>query len=285
MGAPHVLVTGSQGFVGKALVDQLKSKTKFIVDEFDLNDGDIADGIRAHEDTKHVFHLAANSFVPASWKRPTDFYRVNVLGTLNVLEFCRSSGAALTYFSAYVYGRPQSNPISEDHPRVALNPYSQSKIHAEDLCEFYHKNFNVSVTVLRPFNVYGPGQREEFLIPTIVKQAKDVLTSTVEVADLRPRRDFVYIDDLVDAALLTLGKKGFSAFNIGGGVSYSVEDLIQLILQQLKLDKAYRSKNEVRQDEILDLFADISRAKAELGWTPKVSFESGLRRVLGVVEK
>lgn len=276
----RVLVTGARGFIGSSLSTRLKTLGNHEVIELDLPENDIASALLEFTNVTHVFHLAARNFVPDSYKYPADFFRVNLLGTVNVLEFCRRQKISLTYVSAYVYGRPQSLPIRESDLRSALNPYTESKILSEDLCDFYHRQYDVPITVIRPFNVFGAGQREEFLIPTIIRQALDSAVSTIEVSDLRPKRDFVYIEDLIDALVLTIGRPKYSVFNIAGGVSYSVRSIIEIILKAAKMSKPFRSLEKFRDDEILDLYADISFAKSELGWTPKVSFEEGIAKIL-----
>ena len=122
-----VLVTGAGGFVGGHLIDALSARN-YRVFCHSKKDGDLSRCILEYPDVRHVFHLAAKSFVPDSWKDPRSFYEVNVLATANVLELCRKSGASLTYLSSYVYGLPQRIPIPEEHPLQAFNPYGHSKI-------------------------------------------------------------------------------------------------------------------------------------------------------------
>ena len=175
-------------------------------------------------------HLAAKTFVPESWHDPVSFYQVNVMGTANVLEFCRRQGCPLTLMSSYLYGPPQSQPINEDHPIDPNTPYNHSKALMESLGEFYTARFGLSVTVLRPFNIFGPGQRDEFLIPAIVRQSLDPAVEVIEVADLEPRRDYLYLDDLARAILATLtSTRTHAVYNIGSGRSYSVEQVIQTV--------------------------------------------------------
>ena len=107
-------------------------------------------------------YRSARTFVPDSWSAPLSFYEVNLLGTVNVLEFCRARGASLTLVSSYVYGPPARLPIAEDEPLCAFNPYSHTKILAEETSLYYQRQFGVPVTIVRPFNVYGPGQDADF---------------------------------------------------------------------------------------------------------------------------
>jgi len=192
-----VLVTGADGFIGSHLVKALRADGHVVLTH-STRQGDIKDCNLSFEGVGHVFHLAARTFVPDSWAAPLSFYEVNLLGTVNVLEFCRTRAASLTLMSSYVYGPPARLPISEEEPLCAFNPYSHTKILAEETALYYHRQFGVPVTIVRPFNVYGPGQDRRFLIPTILTQAIDPGQPAIVVADLRPRRDYLFISDLID---------------------------------------------------------------------------------------
>ena len=280
----NILVTGSEGFIGKFLVLRLNNEGHNVL-KFDFQNGDISDknslNIFDNSTIKHVFHLAAKSFVPESWKNPFDFYNTNILGTTNVLEFCKKHNCSLTYISSYVYGSPDYLPIDEKHKVTSYNPYSHSKILAEEVCEFYSKNFNIKTCIIRPFNVYGPIQSDMFLIPEIIKKA--INEECVEVMDLKPKRDFIYIDDLIDALILSINKTGI--YNIGSGYSYSVEEVIKLVLEKLEIKKIYKAKNISRENEIFDVVADISKAKHELNWQPKTTFEVGIENICSHFKK
>lgn len=276
----NLLVTGSAGFIGKALVKRLRQAGHGVI-EFDAEQGDITMersleplcdlGIR------HVFHLAGKTFVPDSWKIPFDFYRVNVMGTVNILEFCRKTGAGITYASSYVYGSPEYLPVDEKHPVKAYNPYSQSKIMADSTCQFYASQHKTPVTIFRPFNVYGPGQPDIFIIPEIIGKVLDPSRDVLEIMDLRPRRDYIYLDDLLDAFLLSMEKpKGI--YNLGSGYSKSVEEIVGLVFQYSGVSKEIRVTGNERPNEIFDLFADISLIKKQFRWAPATGFENGIRK-------
>lgn len=278
----NILVTGSAGFIGQKLVKYLLEAGHRVL-ELDQANGDISQGETlagyADHEIHHVFHLAGKTFVPESWRVPYDFYQVNVMGTVNVLEFCRKTGAGLTYISSYLYGEPDYLPVDETHPVKSYNPYSHSKVMAESACNFYSGHFNVQVTVFRPFNAFGPGQSKLFLISEIISKVMDPAIPVVEVMDLRPKRDYVYIDDLVHALMLSMGApKGI--YNIGSGCSKSVEEIIQLVMEYTGNKKEYRSRAITRPNEIFDLYADIRKAGSDLGWFPKVSFEDGIERCI-----
>jgi len=274
----RILVTGSEGFIGKTLVKKL-SGMGYDVIGFDISNGDIAeDGSLAYlekEEISYVFHLAGKTFVPESWLHPFLFYRTNVLGTGNVLEFCRKTGSGLTYISSYLYGTPEYLPVDENHPVKAYNPYSHTKLVAEEICRYYREQFKLGISIFRPFNVYGPGQSVQFLIPELIHKVLDPGISTVEVMDLRPKRDFVYIDDFVEALFLSMdGPRGI--YNIGSGISVSVEEVLTDILDITGISKPIRDLGLERPNEIFDLFADISKITEKLKWQPKIKIHDGI---------
>lgn len=275
----NVLIIGSTGFIGKALVERLKNQANLF--EFNSKDGEIYDpnSLKRFDDKNidHVFHLAAKTFVPDSWVDPADFYKVNFMGTLTALEFCRLNNCRLTLLSSYLYGKPQYLPIDESHPLQAFNPYGQSKLFAELNSQFYKENFSVPLTIFRLFNAYGPQQADHFLIPTILNQIMDENCSEVIVKDLLPKRDYVFIDDIIDALVISItGEPG--TYNLASGHSISVEDIIEILMKKANVIKPYLSTEETRQNEVMDLYGDISRAKTVLNWQPKVQIEEGLGR-------
>lgn len=282
MNKKNILVTGSDGFIGKHLVKRLTGKQN--VTELTISDGDITNINLNRIKADFIFHLAAQTYVPKSWENPYDFYKTNILGTANILEYCRKSGAKLIYVSAYVYGKPDELPIDENHILNPANPYMHSKILAESLCEFYHKNYNVGITIIRPFNIYGPSQSNSFLMPTIINQVLSC-KDTIEVFDLEPKRDYLYIDDLIDALEKTISlDNDFMRFNIGYGKSFSVKEIIDTIQDIAKTNKKIITKNQLRKNEIPDVVADISSAKEKLKWYPKYSLKKGLRKYIEYYE-
>ncbi|HWY98386.1 MAG TPA: SDR family oxidoreductase, partial [Bacteroidia bacterium] len=208
-----VLITGSNGFIGKQLKKQLLTEG-YEIAEFNSADGDISKTELSFKGIDNVFHLAGKSFVPDSWKNPKAFYDVNVTGTLNVLELCRKTGAGLTFISSFVYGIPKYQPIDECHPVKPANPYGHSKMIAEEICKYYQESFNIKVTIVRPFNIYGAFQSEHFLIPIIIKQLFDKKQSKIEVLDLAPKRDYLFLDDLVSATVSLYKKSKTGIYNV-----------------------------------------------------------------------
>jgi UDP-glucose 4-epimerase len=274
-----VLVTGATGFVGFHLANALTAMGATVY-RHSAGTGNIASCSFDYKGVRHVFHLAAKTFVPDSWESPRAFYEVNVLGTVNVVEFCRRSGASLTFMSSYVYGQPQRLPIAEDHPVQPLNPYSHTKILAEEVVSYYGAQLGVSAAIVRPFNIYGPGQREPFLVPKLINQTLDPSCGAITVADLRPRRDYIYIRDVVALLIATRSAPAGSVYNAGSGQSLGIEDLISKIAALTGCRKPVQSLDKIRPEEVLDVVADISKAGRELGWTPRTTLDHGLSETI-----
>jgi nucleoside-diphosphate-sugar epimerase len=274
----RVLVTGADGFIGRYLVTALEAEGHEVV-RHSLQDGNLSQCNLRYDGVTYVFHLAARTFVPASWENTREFYETNVLGTINILEFCRQHKCALTMMSSYVYGRPRHLPIGEDHPVEAFNPYAHSKILAEEAASFYAAQFGFDVAVVRPFNLYGTGQSRHFLIPTLVQQAL-MSGDTITVDDARPRRDFLHVRDLVALLLLISKKRETGVYNAGSGVSTSILELVEFINQNVPVRKRLVSAVRVRENEVMDTIADCSKAAAVLGWKPQTMMAEGIREVV-----
>ena len=275
-----ILVTGATGFVGGALLPALTRERHDVV-ALTRSEADVANPIAWSRlpPVEHVIHLAARSFVPESWRDPESFLRTNVQGTVLALNYARSCGAHVVFVSGYVYGQPRCLPIHEDDPAQPNNPYALSKLLAEQVCAFYSSHMGIPVTVIRPFNIYGPGQRPEFLIPTILDQVTRHINVCVD--DLAPRRDYVFVTDVVAALIASLERPaGYRLINIGSGVSYSVRDVIDAILDAAGLQLPVISKEKQRPEEIAEVRADISRARSILGWQPRTSFAEGIAQLV-----
>ena len=280
MNRKKILITGGSGFIGRKLIARLAEEKYEIIapSHSDLNVSEHGCYSKYKDlNISHVVHLAARTFVPESWEIPDEFIKTNVMGTVRTLEFCKENGCKLTYLSSYVYGSPDKLPVNEECEVQPANPYALSKIMAEDVCRFYNKNMDIEMTIFRPFNIYGFGQDINFLLPILVDQ---VLKSgdTIQVQTLPPKRDYIYIDDVVDAICKSLEfTSGYNLYNLGYGQSFSVEEVIDLLQKIAGTNKKIVSKNESRKNEIMDVVADISAIKREWNWSPKVSLENGLR--------
>ena len=274
------IVTGATGFIGRTLCQRLQSDGISLLG-LTRDDGDVADFRTwdALQPAKVVIHLAGRSYVPDSWTDSAGFLQSNVLGTENALAYCRRHRARMVYISAYLYGLPESLPIAESHPVKPNNPYALSKHLAEQLCGFAGQYQEVPVVVLRLFNVFGPGQRPEFLVPEIIAQIR--LGKEIRVRDLAPRRDYIYLDDVVGSIVGALAvSDGVHVVNIGSGVSLSVGEIIDQIQQVAGTRLPVFASHQQRPQEIPDVRADISHARQLLGWEPRFSFQRGVQQLL-----
>jgi nucleoside-diphosphate-sugar epimerase len=275
-----VLVTGGSGFVGRRLVQFLRDRGV----EVHAPERAILDvSARSFPDLSvdWVIHLAGRTYVPASWNEPADFYRVNALGTINVLEYCRRTKARLIYVSGYCYGIPERLPIPETAPLKPNNPYAFSKCAAEDACRFFFECLQTQVMVVRPFNIYGPGQSPNFLIPRIVEQAIDPAAAAIVVEDDTPKRDYVHLDDVIGAIeSLRSNPVPGATFNIGSGESYSVAQVAEVVRSAADPAKPVVSRGNWRINDIPDVIADISAIRKATGWSPTVTLPDGLRDVV-----
>ena len=277
-----ILITGGTVFIGRALSAKLQVQGYDVI-IIGSGDGDIActDTLKKFIDShiSHVFHLAGKTYVPDSWAHPEEFFRTNVLGTTNILEYCKAHCLSMTFVSAYIYGHPETLPIKENSKIKPSNPYALSKRLAEEVCEFYADVNGLDITVIRPFNVYGVGHDEKFLIPSIIRQA--LYEEKIVVQDLVPRRDYVFLEDLLVGLLATLQcDKGYSVYNVGSGYSLSVREVIDIIQEVAKTQKEIVSEKKVRSNELMDVVADVSKARQELGWQPQYSFREGIERMI-----
>ena len=294
-----VLVTGGTGFVGPYLVQALIDKgarvkilllndaevsSNLRADNLEIITGDITrpemiDGITKNVDL--VFHLAAIANVDYAIQNPVNTYEVNVQGTLNLLEEVRKNPIHKFIYisSSHVYGVPQYLPVDEKHLIAPREPYSASKAAAENIVNGYSGSYGINTAIVRPFNIYGPGQDKSFLIPSIVKQ---VLSSNaiMEVGNLEPTRDFTYITDVV-AGFLIIAESGSGVYNIGSGVEIKVGDIVHKIVNIIDPDIEIRSvvdRQRSGEVEISRLCADVSRLKG-IGWEPTIGIDEGLRKM------
>ena len=275
-----VLVTGASGFIGKHLIPTLRANHHDVI-EVNSAAGDITEKATwsSLQAAEVVVHLAGKTFIPDSWRDSAGFLMTNLYGTVGALDYCRQYNARLVFLSSYLYGKPEKLPIPESASLKTNNPYALSKKLAEEACGFYANHFGVKTTILRPFNVYGPGQAASFLIPSIIHQM--TAGNIIRVEDLEPKRDYIYIDDLVDAIMQSVDlDQPFNIFNVGTGVSYSVAEVIHFIQKIKGTNRIVQSNGQRRLEEVMDTQADITKASKVLGWRPKWSLASGLQKIL-----
>jgi len=273
----RTLVTGSSGFIGSRLVKRLDS-SDVITDSDNSSRIDLADRNQVlrlgSADT--VIHLGGRT--PKNGIPWSEYFENNVSATLNILEYCKKNKSRnLIYASSYVYGKPNSCPIDESHQVRPHNAYTESKYIGERLCRFYCDRTDLSVTILRPFNIFGKSMRDGYLISNLVSSAKTGKETTITNKD--SKRDFLYVDDFVDLLLRIKDHDSkFEIFNVGSGQSHSFAEVAEKI-QDIAGEKLSIRYEQDMESYIPDIRADISKIKGATGWQPKVKFEDGLRQV------
>jgi len=276
----RILVTGSEGFIGKNLVIGLNSLGAEVSCFDIIRDKDIRlwKELRGYRNIDLIYHLAAIMNVQKSFDNPLTTYEVNLLGTMNVAELARRENAKIIFTSSYIYGIPQYLPVDENHPKNPTNPYTKSKLLAEEILSAYNKDFGVPVIIFRPFNIYGHGQRADFLIPTILNQLK---TGKIGLQDPFPKRDFVYIDDVIDCLLkAAIYNNKFDVFNIGYGESISVREVVNTVISIYNKIIKVEYNNKKRANETVDCFANTNKLQNRLHWAPKITIREGLEKTL-----
>ncbi|MGI6740030.1 MAG: GDP-mannose 4,6-dehydratase [Brevefilum sp.] len=300
-----VLVTGAGGFIGSALVGELhalgadvrvfarytsradlgllKNLSVGVQDSLDIIFGDLRDPDaveKAAEDVEIIFHLGALISIPYSYIHPVEVVQSNVIGTLNVLQACRTHGCCLVHTStSEVYGTALYTPIDEAHPLQGQSPYSASKIGADKLVESFYRSYGVRAVTVRPFNTYGPGQSARAVIPTIITQA--LTQNVIHLGNLDARRDFTYVSDTVDGfikAALTEDVDG-ETFNLGYGEEVTIGALADLIIALVGRPVEIVVDDErlrPEKSEVMRLLSDNTKASQMLGWQPKVDIRTGL---------
>ena len=283
----NILVTGSEGYIGKQLVQSLLKLNHSVIDcnrrVCDVrNMCKLADEV-PYQQVNIVYHLAALTGVSASWESPSDYYSVNTTGTQQALEYCRRVRARMVYVSACMYGPDAVTPVAEDKLPEPANPYTHSKYLGEEFCKFYADKHDVQCTIIRPFNVYGRNQSISFLVPYIIEQ---VTSDSLEiwVNDLAPVRDYIYISDLIDALVSVLNRTiTYEVLNVGSGVGYSVSEVIDKIQEIWCTNKTIRNRDIRRKNEIMNSVADLTKINNVTGWKPNFTLEEGLRQIHRII--
>lgn len=308
-GDKTVVVTGAGGFIGSALVERLVSEgahvramlrytsradqgcladvPESVLAEVEITHGDVRDfdAVRTVlRGANAVFHLAALIGIPYSYEHPQEVVDTNVLGSSNVLLGARDlpelERIVLTSTSE-VYGSALRVPIDEDHPLQAQSPYSATKIAADALGISFNRSFGLPVTIVRPFNAYGPRQSARAVIPTIISQA--LAGRTLELGTLDTTRDFTFVEDTargfvaVAAADAAVGQ----VVNVGSGVEVRIGDVVTKVGEIVgrRLDVAEDDRRmRPTSSEVSRLLSDSSKAARLAGWKAEVSLDEGLRR-------
>jgi dTDP-glucose 4,6-dehydratase len=311
-----VLVTGAAGFIGSHLAERLvrdgyevrvlvryngrddrghlDALPREVQRAIEVHRGDLKDPgavERAVEGRTWVFHLGALIAIPYSYQSPYDVVQTNVLGTAHVLDACRRSAAlerVVLTSTSEVYGTAQYVPIDEKHPLRGQSPYAATKIAADALGESYHRAFGLPVTILRPFNTFGPRQSARAIIPTIISQA--LLRPVVRLGSLEPRRDLTYVKDTVSGFLAVaacdaaLGR----AVNVGRGSDVSIGDLVDRISARLGRPLTVETESaRIRPaaSEVGRLVAGTALARELWDWTPQYTLERALDETIAWIRE
>lgn len=272
-----ILVTGSSGFIGMNVVKRLSQHHVITDSDNGRVDLRLREQVMKLDPVDVVIHLGGKT--PKEGLGRDEYFDNNVSGVLSILEYCMQKNVKrLVYVSSYVYGKPQKCPIDENHPINPHNAYAESKYLGERLCQSYCNNSDLSVIILRPFNIFGQSMRGGFLIPNLVDAIKT--GNKITIINKKSKRDFLYIDDFADLILKVKDQDSkFDIFNVGSGQSHSFEEIVE------KIEKISSKKMNVdyQDDPILfieDIRADISKIKAKTGWQPNIKFDDGLCRIL-----
>ena len=306
----RVLITGAGGFIGSHCTEAMVKAGHEVValthyngagsagwldnlshenrKEFQTVAGDITDTefvniISSKMDV--IVNLAALIAIPYSYVAPRSYVNTNVIGTLNVCEAARNSGARLVQIStSEVYGTPDLVPITEDHALKPQSPYAATKVASDQLALSYFRSFDLPVTVLRPFNTYGPRQSMRAVIPTVLGQMAQ-RKSRIDIGDLNPKRDFTFVDDTVYAIVKTVERGNLSGevIQLGAGSAISIGDLIKLCAKITSYEIVVDVDGErIRplKSEVQILLSDPAKAKLLLDWEAETGLEEGLIKTL-----
>jgi NAD dependent epimerase/dehydratase len=305
----RVLVTGADGFIGSHLTEMLvkegaKVKSLSVYNSFNywgwLEDvdclkeievisGDVRDPHFCKVITKNVdviFHLAALIAIPYSYVAPDSYVDTNVKGTLNICQAAKENNVSrvLVTSTSEVYGTALYVPIDEKHPLQPQSPYSASKIGADAMAMSFFNAFNLPVTIVRPFNTYGPRQSARAVIPTIISQIA-AGKKQIKLGDITPTRDFNYVSDTCRGFIeIANSEKSIGeTVNIGSNFEISVGDTLNLIKKIMKSDVEFITDNQrirPEKSEVNRLWCDNSKIKSLTGFEPKINIEEGLKKTI-----
>lgn len=279
-----VLVTGSAGFIGSHIVDELRAR-KYKVKGFDIHTSNIEDicnpfaVMDAMEGCDAVMHLAAEPYIPYCYQNPRKFFETNANGTLNVLMAAkRKKVKRVVYWSSSeIYGSAQKLPMGEDHPLNPHSTYAVSKLAGDRLCYTFFKEHGLPVTILRQFNCYGPRETQPYVIPEIISQLHK--GKTLRLGNVNACRDFTYVEDAASAGVDVLEHKEANGevINVGSGRTRSIKEIADAIGEVMLMEPDIRvDKDKLRPYDVDVLICDNAKMEKLTGWTPTTGFHDGL---------
>jgi len=284
------LITGSEGFIGKHLQEHLKKLGKYEIIRFDIklncfhdirNKANALQFVKEHKPDM-IIHLAANPDVGASVKNPYEDLVLNAGGTVNMLEAAKEAGVELFILTstAQVYGEQKQEAMAEDHPISPISPYAESKLAAENYCEYYRRKYNVPCVVFRFFNIYGPNQPDSVVVPILIKKIANADGRLEMYGSKEDSRDFAYVKDLCRGFELVMEKKPIGeTINFCSGKETYILELAEITagLFGKKIEFIYGGGKA--DGKISRMKGSCEKAKRLLGWEPKTGLEEGLREV------
>ncbi len=268
--------TSSVGFLGEA---RERWPERLIIEAGAIEDSGCVN--RFVDGADVVLHLAALIGIPYSYVAPHHYVQTNIVGTINVLDAVRRTGATrMVHIStSETYGTAQFVPISESHPVHAQSPYAATKAGADQLALSYARSFDTPVVVVRPFNTYGPRQSARAFIPTVITQA--LSSDEVKLGAVTPRRDLTYVADTVDGMVRAASAPDVEGMeiNLGTGVSYSVGEVAERIVATVNPSAVIvhdAERERPADSEVMELQSDTTRARELLGYDPNTTLDEGL---------
>ena len=272
-----ILVTGHEGVIASNLIKKL-TNCEIIIDSINGKRIDLQNNeeVMKIEPVDTVIHLGGKTEKGLEWK---EYFENNIIGTLNILKYCiKKNIKKIIFVSSYVYGNPKYSPIDEQHQISPHNLYTKSKFLAEELCKIYSEKYKLNVIILRPFNIFARSMNKDYLISNLIESINT--KKTVTITNRTSKRDFLYIDDFIEL-ILKIKDHDFKCeiFNVGSGISYSFDEVIEIIEKNTskKLNLEYKNDD---QSYIQNITADNSKITKILDWKPELTFEEGLQKLL-----
>ncbi|MGV6861935.1 MAG: NAD-dependent epimerase/dehydratase family protein [Putridiphycobacter sp.] len=303
MSKKKLLITGGAGFIGSAFISNFANTYEiFVIDNLSFGNKDFIDN---HIDDQHFFkadirnkkeihdiisqikpeivlHLAAIHFIPYCNKHPYESADINITGTINILDACKSINLDKIIFASTAAVYPISDvKVDENHPTGPLDIYGLSKLTGEHLCHEFYLETKTPTIICRFFNAFGPNETNPHLFPEIQQQVNEG-KRTIQLGNLEPKRDFIHTYDMAKAmkTLIDHPFKGIDTYNLGRGIEYSVKEIVDAFERQLgEKITIEQHPDRMRKSDRMHLLADVSKLKS-LGWEPQWGIDEGVKTLI-----